>query len=211
MEKIRRALLSVSDKTGLVPFAQTLGAAGVELISTGGTAKALREAGLAVKDISEHTGFPEMLDGRVKTLHPKVHGGLLYIRGNASHEAAAREHGIQPIDLVVVNLYPFEQTVAKPNVSLHDAIENIDIGGPSMLRSAAKNHDSVTVIVDPMDYAEVSSQITESGDTTLELRRKLAAKVFARTAAYDGAIASHLQKEFNSTNVALPPVMNLVA
>ncbi len=199
MEKIRRALLSVSDKTGLVPFAQTLVAAGVELISTGGTAKALREAGLAVKDISEHTGFPEMLDGRVKTLHPKVHGGLLYIRGNAGHEAAVREHGIQPIDLVVVNLYPFEQTVANPNVSLHDAIENIDIGGPSMLRSAAKNHDSVTVIVDPADYAEVAKQVSESGQTTLALRRKLAAKVFARTAAYDGAIAAHLAKEFSES------------
>jgi phosphoribosylaminoimidazolecarboxamide formyltransferase/IMP cyclohydrolase len=198
MEKIRRALLSVSDKTGLLPFAQTLAAAGVELISTGGTARALREAGLTVKDISEHTGFPEMLDGRVKTLHPKVHGGLLYIRGNAAHEAAARAHGIQPIDLVVVNLYPFEETVAKPNVALHDAIENIDIGGPSMLRSAAKNHDSVTVIVDPADYAEVGKQISETGQTTLTLRRKLAAKVFARTSAYDGAIASHLNKEFAS-------------
>ena len=197
MEKIRRALLSVSDKTGLVPFAQTLAAVGVELISTGGTARALRDAGLAVKDISEHTGFPEMLDGRVKTLHPKVHGGLLYIRGNAGHEAAVREHGIQPIDLVVVNLYPFEQTVAKPNVSLHDALENIDIGGPSMLRSAAKNHDSVTVIVDPADYAEVAKQIAESGQTTLGLRRKLAAKVFARTSAYDGAIAAHLTKAFS--------------
>src|SRR5690348_14667211 len=197
MAKIQRALLSVSDKTGLVPFAQTLAAAGVELISTGGTARALRDAGLAVKDISEHTGFPEMLDGRVKTLHPKVHGGLLYIRGNAGHEAAVREHGFQPIDLVVVNLYPFEQTVAKPNVSLHDAIENIDIGGPSMLRSAAKNHDSVTVIVDPADYAEVAKQIAESGQTTLELRRKLAAKVFARTSAYDGAIAAHLTKAFS--------------
>lgn len=196
MEKIRRALLSVSDKTGLVPFAQTLAAAGVELISTGGTAKALRETGLKVKDISEHTGFPEMLDGRVKTLHPKVHGGLLYIRGNESHESAVRAHDIQPIDLVVVNLYPFEQTVAKPNVSLHDAIENIDIGGPSMLRSAAKNHDSVTVIVDPADYAETAKQISESGQTTLALRRKLAAKVFARTSAYDGAIAAHLNKEF---------------
>jgi phosphoribosylaminoimidazolecarboxamide formyltransferase / IMP cyclohydrolase len=199
MEKIRRALLSVSDKTGLVPFAQTLAAAGVELISTGGTARALREAGLAVKDISEHTGFPEMLDGRVKTLHPKVHGGLLYIRGNQTHEAAVRAHDIQPIDLVLVNLYPFEQTVAKPNVSLHDAIENIDIGGPSMLRSAAKNHDSVTVIVDPADYAEVARQISETGQTTLALRRKLAAKVFARTSAYDGAIAAHLAKEFSGS------------
>src|ERR1041384_4316926 len=154
MEKIRRALLSVSDKTGLVPFAQTLSAAGVELLSTGGTAKALREAGLTVKDISEHTGFPEMLDGRVKTLHPKVHGGLLYIRGNATHEAAVKKHEIKPIDLIVVNLYPFEQTIAKPNVTLEEAIENIDIGGPAMLRSASKNHDSVTVIIDPIDYAE---------------------------------------------------------
>jgi phosphoribosylaminoimidazolecarboxamide formyltransferase/IMP cyclohydrolase len=138
-----------------------------------------------------------MLDGRVKTLHPKVHGGLLFIRGNESHEAAVRSHGIEPIDLVVVNLYPFEQTVAKPDVTLHDAIENIDIGGPSMLRSAAKNHESVTVVVDPMDYDEVAAQITANGNTTLELRRKLAAKVFARTAAYDGAIAAHLQKVFN--------------
>jgi phosphoribosylaminoimidazolecarboxamide formyltransferase/IMP cyclohydrolase len=215
MAKIQRALLSVSDKAGLVPFAQTLAAAGVELISTGGTARALREAGLTVKDISEHTGFPEMLDGRVKTLHPKVHGGLLYIRGNASHEAAAQAHGIPPIDLVVVNLYPFEQTVAKPNVSLHDAIENIDIGGPSMLRSAAKNHDSVTVIVDPADYAEAAGQIQAAGDTTPELRRKLAAKVFARTAAYDAAIASHLQKEFKTVPAdgaaALPPSLTIAA
>ncbi len=196
MAKIQRALLSVSDKTGLVPLAQALTAAGIELISTGGTARALREAGLVVKDISEHTGFPEMLDGRVKTLHPKVHGGLLFIRGNAKHEAAVQEHNIQPIDLVVVNLYPFEQTVARPDVPLHDAIENIDIGGPSMLRSAAKNHESVTVVVDPLDYAEVAGQIQATGNTTLELRRKLAAKVFARTAAYDAAIAAHLQKEF---------------
>jgi phosphoribosylaminoimidazolecarboxamide formyltransferase/IMP cyclohydrolase len=204
MLKIKRALLSVSDKTGLVSFAQTLTAAGVELISTGGTARALRDAGLAVKDISEHTGFPEMLDGRVKTLHPKVHGGLLYIRGNETHEAAVKAHDIAPIDLVVVNLYPFEQTVAKPNVALHDAIENIDIGGPSMLRSAAKNHDSVTVVVDPADYAEVAVQIKASGNTTLEFRRKLAAKVFVRTAAYDAAIAAHLQKEFSADKNALP-------
>ena len=204
MTKIIRALVSVSDKTGLVPFAQILAKAGVEIISTGGTAKTLREAGLKVKDISEHTGFPEMLDGRVKTLHPKVHGGLLFIRGNASHEAAVQAHGISPIDLVVVNLYPFEATVAKPGVSLHDAIENIDIGGPSMLRSAAKNHDSVTVVVDPLDYAEVAKQISETGGTTLELRRQLAAKVFARTAAYDGAIASHLQKEFKVGQVSSP-------
>jgi phosphoribosylaminoimidazolecarboxamide formyltransferase/IMP cyclohydrolase len=204
MNKISRALLSVSDKTGLLPFAQTLAAAGVELISTGGTAKALRDAGLTVKDISEHTGFPEMMDGRVKTLHPKVHGGLLYIRGNAQHEAAARQHDITPIDLVVVNLYPFEATVAKPNVSLHDAIENIDIGGPSMLRSAAKNHDSVTVIVDPADYIAVAEAIKASGNTTLEQRRALAAKVYARTAAYDAAIAAHLEKAFNPATLSLP-------
>ena len=202
MAKIQRALLSVSDKSGLLAFAQTLAAAGVELISTGGTAKALRDAGLTVKDISEHTGFPEMLDGRVKTLHPKVHGGLLYIRGNAEHEAAVREHAIAPIDLVVVNLYPFEATVAKPNVSLHDAIENIDIGGPSMLRSAAKNHDHVTVIVDPKDYEEVATLVKTTGETTLSLRRKLAAKVYARTAAYDAAIAAHLEKAFSEQPLA---------
>jgi phosphoribosylaminoimidazolecarboxamide formyltransferase/IMP cyclohydrolase len=204
MSKMQRALISVSDKTGLIPFAQILAQAGIEIISTGGTAKTLREAGLKVKDISEHTGFPEMLDGRVKTLHPKVHGGLLFIRGNANHEAAAKAHGIPPIDLVVVNLYPFEQTVAKPNVNLHDAIENIDIGGPSMLRSAAKNHDSVTVVVDPLDYSEVANQISANGDTTLELRRKLAAKVYARTAAYDGAIAAHLSSEFKIQSPELP-------
>ncbi|HKW31335.1 MAG TPA: bifunctional phosphoribosylaminoimidazolecarboxamide formyltransferase/IMP cyclohydrolase, partial [Verrucomicrobiae bacterium] len=211
MAKIQRALLSVSDKTGLVPLAQALAAAGVELISTGGTARTLREAGLTVKDISDHTGFPEMLDGRVKTLHPKVHGGLLFIRGDAKHEAAVREHGIPPIDLVVVNLYPFEQTVAKPGVSLHDAIENIDIGGPSMLRSAAKNHDSVTVVVDPRDYEEVADQIKANGDTTLELRRKLAARVFARTAAYDAAIAAHLDSEFRIRNSELPESLTVSA
>jgi phosphoribosylaminoimidazolecarboxamide formyltransferase/IMP cyclohydrolase len=209
--KIQRALLSVSDKTGLIPLAQILAANGVELLSTGGTAKALREAGLLVKDVSEHTGFPEMLDGRVKTLHPKVHGGLLYLRGNAGHEGAVKLHGIVPIDLVVVNLYPFEATVAKPGVSLHDAIENIDIGGPSMLRSAAKNHDSVTVLVDPFDYAEVAGEITRSGGTTLELRRRLAAKVFARTAAYDAAIAAHLQRSFATDQNLLPPVLTLSA
>jgi phosphoribosylaminoimidazolecarboxamide formyltransferase/IMP cyclohydrolase len=198
MERIQRALLSVSDKTGLVPLAQALAAAGVELLSTGGTAKALREAGLQVTDLSAYTGFPEMLDGRVKTLHPMVHGGLLYIRGNAAHEAAVRQHGIRAIDLVVVNLYPFEQTVARPNVTLHDAIENIDIGGPSMLRSAAKNHESVTVVVDPADYGVVAEQIKAQGNTTLELRRRLAAKVFARTAAYDGAIAAYLAKAFGA-------------
>ena len=213
MPKIHRALLSVSDKTGLVPFAQTLAAAGIELISTGGTAKALRDAGLTVMDLSDYTGFPEMLDGRVKTLHPKVHGGLLYLRGNAEHEATAAKHGIPPLDLVVVNLYPFEQTVAKPNVSLHDAIENIDIGGPSMLRSAAKNHASVTVITDPADYAEVAAQIQSTGETTLDLRCRLAARVFARTAAYDAAIATHLAAAFAPAGEAapLPPALTINA
>src|ERR1035438_6813098 len=191
MEQMQRALLSVSDKTGLVSLARVLAAAGVELISTGGTARALREAGLTVTDLSAYTGFPEMLDGRVKTLHPKVHGGLLYLRGNANHEAAVSAQGIQPIDLVVVNLYPFEMTVARPDVTLQEAIENIDIGGPSMLRSAAKNHESVTVVVDPADYEVVGEQIKLTGGTTLELRRMLAAKVFARTAAYDAAISAH--------------------
>src|SRR5689334_16255552 len=206
MARIQRALLSVSDKTGLIPFAKTLVRSGVELVSTGGTAKALREQGISVIDLSAYTGFPEMLDGRVKTLHPKVHGGLLYLRGHAGHEAAVRQHGIQPIDLVVVNLYPFEQTVARPAVTLHEAIENIDIGGPSMLRSAAKNHESVTVIVDPADYAIVAEQITATGNTTLELRCRLAAKVFARTAAYDAAIASYLNQAFQpASETALPP------
>jgi phosphoribosylaminoimidazolecarboxamide formyltransferase/IMP cyclohydrolase len=211
MAKMQRALVSVSDKMGLVAFAQILAQAQIEILSTGGTAKMLREAGVPAKDISEHTGFPEMMDGRVKTLHPKVHGGLLYIRGNEKHEAAAREHGIAPIDLVVVNLYPFEQTVARPGVSLHDAIENIDIGGPSMLRSAAKNHDSVTVVVDPADYNEVAKQISENGNTTLELRRKLAAKVFARTAGYDAAIAAHLSAEFKTQTSGLPTSLAVLA
>ncbi len=196
MASIQRALLSVFDKTGLVPFAQTLAAAGVELISTGGTARILRQAGLAVQELSDFTGFPEMLDGRVKTLHPKVHGALLYLRGNPVHEEAVRQHCIRPIDLVVVNLYPFEQTVAKAGVTLADAIENIDIGGPAMLRSAAKNHEFVTVVTDPNDYAEVAGQIRAEGATTMALRRKLAAKVYARTSAYDAAIAAHLPALF---------------
>src|SRR2546426_10219544 len=181
MERTQRALLSVSDKAGLAPLAQTLAAAGVELISTGGTARALREAGLKITDLSAYTGFPEMLDGRVKTLHPKVHGGLLYLRGNAAHEAAVRQHGIQPIDLVVVNLYPFEQTVAKPDVTLEEAIENIDIGGPSMLRSAAKNHARETVVAGPRDYDDGAAQIRAQGNTSLGLRQTLAARAFART------------------------------
>ena len=202
MPNIARALISVFDKSGLIPFAQTLAQAGVELISTGGTAKALREQGLRVTDLSAWTHFPEMLDGRVKTLHPKVHGGLLYRRGNPEHEAAVKEHQIQAIDLVVVNLYPFEQTIAKPGVTLEEAIENIDIGGPSMLRSAAKNHESVTVVVDPCDYEEVAAQIKAAGETTLALRRRLAARVYARTAAYDARIADYLTRTFANLDTA---------
>ena len=195
MSQIRRALISVSDKTGLVEFVRGLHQLGVEIISTGGTARAVKAAGVPVREISEFTGFPEMMDGRVKTLHPKVHGGLLFIRGNAEHEAAAAKHGIKPIDLVVVNLYPFEKTVAKPDVTLHDAIENIDIGGPSMLRSAAKNHASVTVIVDPADYAPVLAEMqANAGDTLPATRSCLAVKVFATTSRYDGAIAAFLGK-----------------
>jgi phosphoribosylaminoimidazolecarboxamide formyltransferase / IMP cyclohydrolase len=210
MAKMQRALLSVFDKTGLIPLARVLKEAGVELISTGGTAKALREDGLLVTDLSAYTDFPEMLDGRVKTLHPKIHGGLLYIRGNAEHEKTIKKHSIQPIDLVIVNLYPFEQTIAKPNVTLHDAIENIDIGGPSMLRSAAKNHESVTVVIDPSDYGEIAEQIAAQGETTLELRRRLAAKVFARTSAYDALIAGYLARTYGLADAsALPQALGI--
>ena len=191
---IQRALLSVSDKTGLVEFAKFLAGKGVELISTGGTAKALREAGVKVMELSDYTGFPEMMDGRVKTLHPKVHGGLLQRRDLETHRQQAKQHGIPTIDLVVVNLYPFEQTVAKTDCTTELAIENIDIGGPSMLRSAAKNHDSVTVVVDPGDYAVVQKEMEKAGDTTAETRRKLAAKVFRHTSHYDHLISSYLTR-----------------
>lgn len=192
--KIARALLSVSDKTGIVEFARALSAAGIELVSTGGTAKAIKDAGLAVRDISDLTGFPEMMDGRVKTLHPNVHGGLLYVRGNADHESARDTHSIAPIDLVVVNLYPFEATVAK-GADHATAIENIDIGGPAMIRSAAKNHASVTVIVDPADYAPVLEELSSRGGTSLATRSRLAAKAYARTAAYDAAISNWFADE----------------
>ena len=196
MSKIQRALISVSDKTGLVEFAGELHRLGVEIISTGGTARTLKEAGVPVIEISEFTGFPEMLDGRVKTLHPKVHGGLLCVRGNAEHEKQAAARGIKPIDLVVVNPYPFEKTVAKPDVTLHEVIENIDVGGPSMLRSAAKNHGSVTVVVDPADYPAVLREMgAHSGGTSETFRARLAVKVFETTSRYDGAIATFLGKE----------------
>ncbi|MES2996011.1 MAG: bifunctional phosphoribosylaminoimidazolecarboxamide formyltransferase/IMP cyclohydrolase [Verrucomicrobiota bacterium] len=197
---ITRALLSVSDKTGLADFAKSLHDRGVELLSTGGTAKALRDSGLPVIDVSEYTGAPELFDGRVKTLHPKVHGGLLHRRDDKNHVAQAKKHEIPPIDLVVVNLYPFEETVAKPDVSLEEAIENIDIGGPSMLRSAAKNHSHVTVIVDPADYSRVIAEMDENdGDTTKGLREQLAVKVFMRTSQYDAAIANFLGQSRTGT------------
>jgi phosphoribosylaminoimidazolecarboxamide formyltransferase/IMP cyclohydrolase len=184
-----RALLSVSDKTGLIDLARGLAERGWELVSTGGTARAIRDAGLAVRDVAEVTGFPEMLDGRVKTLHPAVHGGLLARRDLDEHMAALREHGITPIDLVAVNLYPFRETVARAGVTREEAIEQIDIGGPSMLRSAAKNHESVWVLVDPEDYPQALAAI-DAGEADVELRRRLAEKVYAHTAAYDAAIAS---------------------
>ncbi len=195
MRKITRALISVSDKTGVVELASGLLALGVELVSTGGTAKLLRENALKVRDVSDLTGFPEMLDGRVKTLHPKVHGGLLAIRSNPQHQAQVKEHGIEPIDMVVVNLYPFEKTALKPGVGLEELIENIDIGGPSMLRSAAKNFEDVTVVVDAADYPKVLGELQSNrGSISRETRAALARKAFATTAAYDGAISTALQK-----------------
>ena len=190
MEKIARALLSVSDKTGLVDFARGLSARGVELISTGGTAKALREAGLKVTDVAEITQSPEMMDGRVKTLHPKIHGGLLAVRGKDSHEQALKDHAIPKIDLLAVNLYPFESTAAS-GADFAACVENIDIGGPALIRAGAKNHASVTVIVDPADYLRVLDEMEKNGGaTTTEFRKELAAKAFARTGAYDAAIGS---------------------
>ena len=192
---VKKALISVSDKTGLVPFARRLAQAGVEIISTGGTASLLKEAGIPVIGISEVTGFPEILDGRVKTLHPNIHSGLLAVRDNEAHQRQLEELQIEPIDLVVVNLYPFKQTIAKPDVTYAEAIENIDIGGPTMLRSAAKNHAFVTVVVDAADYEQVAEEIEANRDTTLETRRRLAAKVFRHTAAYDALISRYLSEQ----------------
>ncbi|WNB91817.1 bifunctional phosphoribosylaminoimidazolecarboxamide formyltransferase/IMP cyclohydrolase [Bacillus sp. NEB1478] len=189
---IKRALISVSDKNGLIPFAEKLAKHGVEIISTGGTKKALQDADIPVIGISEVTGFPEIMDGRVKTLHPKIHGGLLAVRDNETHQKAMQENEIAPIDLVVVNLYPFKETVAKEDTTFADAIENIDIGGPSMLRSAAKNHRYVTVVVDPKDYEKVETELENAGAVSEETRRRLAAKTFRHTAAYDALIAEYL-------------------
>ncbi|HHY20930.1 MAG TPA: bifunctional phosphoribosylaminoimidazolecarboxamide formyltransferase/IMP cyclohydrolase [Bacilli bacterium] len=194
---VKRALVSVSNKDGVIPFVQALSDLGVEIVSTGGTSKALEEAGIPVIGISEVTGFPEILDGRVKTLHPNIHGGLLAMREREEHLAQLAEHNITPIDLVVVNLYPFQETIAKPDVTFADAIENIDIGGPSMLRAAAKNHAHVAVVVDPQDYETVIAELKAGGEVTEETRRKLAAKVFRHTAAYDALIAEYLTNETN--------------
>jgi phosphoribosylaminoimidazolecarboxamide formyltransferase/IMP cyclohydrolase len=216
MSKIQRAILSVTDKSGLVEFARKLSDMRVELISTGGTAKLLRDSGIRVKDISELTGFPEMLDGRVKTLHPKVHGGILHRRENASHRTAVAEHGIQPIDMVVVNLYAFEKTAATPGVHFEELIENIDIGGPSMIRSAAKNFQDVAVVTSPADYTSIAEEMAKSGgELSAATKWRLAQKAFATTAAYDSAIASTLERvsvngrvDFHP-EVRFPPTLRL--
>src|SRR6201993_4136840 len=201
---IRRAILSVTDKTGLIDFAQKLADMGVELISTGGPAKLLRDSGITVKDISELTGFPEMLDGRVKTLHPKVHGGILHRRDDPKHVAAVGEHGIAPIDMVVVNLYAFEKTAAKSGVHFDELIENIDIGGPSMIRSAAKNFHDVAVVTSPADYDALADEMKNSnGELSSETKWRLAQKAFAITAAYDSAIASTLERVHANGNFQL--------
>ena len=194
MGRAQRALISLTDKSGIEDFAGELARLGIEILSTGGTAKKMRDHGIPVKDVAEFTGFPEMLNGRVKTLHPKVHGGLLARRDNPDHLRQMEEHGLQPIDIVAVNLYPFEKTVADPACTLDNAIENIDIGGPTMLRSSAKNFRDVTVIVDPVDYPQVLAELKEHGNTTLKTRFRLAVKVFELTGGYDTAIAAWLRK-----------------
>jgi phosphoribosylaminoimidazolecarboxamide formyltransferase / IMP cyclohydrolase len=194
MSKIERALISVTDKTGIDNFARELLAFGIEVLSTGGTRKVLSQAGLKIREVSDFTGFPEMLDGRVKTLHPRIHGGLLGIRSRKDHLEAMESHGIQPIDLVAVNLYEFEKTVSKPGCMLEDAIENIDIGGPTLLRAAAKNYRFVTVVTDPKDYEEIVKEMKMSGGSVSEATNfRLAKKVFKLTSAYDTAISHYLQ------------------
>ena len=212
MAKIQRAILSVTDKTGLVDFARKLAGMSVELISTGGTAKLLRDSGIQVKDISDLTGFPEMLDGRVKTLHPKVHGGILHRRENPTHRSAVAEHGIQPIDMVVVNLYAFEKTAAKPGVPFEELVENIDIGGPSMIRSAAKNFQDVAVVTSPADYDALAEEMANSGgELSSGTRWRLAQKAFATTAAYDSAIASTLERVNSNGHFELRPAAGFPA
>ncbi|MDH5298042.1 MAG: IMP cyclohydrolase [Desulfobulbaceae bacterium] len=200
MKKIERALISLTDKSGIEGFAKELEALGIDILSTGGTAKKLRDHGIKVTDVSEFTGFPEMLDGRVKTLHPRVHGGILAQRENPAHQEQMAQHGLRPIDIIAVNLYAFDKATAAPGCTLADAIENIDIGGPTMLRAAAKNFHDVTVIVDPADYPVVLAEIKATGNTTLATRFKLCAKVFELTSMYDTAIAAWLGKVDTATN-----------
>jgi phosphoribosylaminoimidazolecarboxamide formyltransferase/IMP cyclohydrolase len=208
--RLRRALISVSDKAGVAEFARALAALGVHILSTGGTAKLLEKEGIAVTEVSAHTGFPEMLDGRVKTLHPTIHGGILARRDSSAHTAALEQHGIAPIDLVVVNLYPFQATVADPDCRLEDAVENIDIGGPAMLRSAAKNHAGVAVVVDPADYPKVLEEVRATGAVGDATRFALATKAFAHTAAYDGAIAAYLSSlDAEGARAAYPRILSL--
>ena len=195
--KITRALISVSDKTGVEEFARFLQEKGVEILSTGGTAKLLKEKGIAVKNVDSHTGHPEIMDGRVKTLHPKIHGGILAVRDNESHQKNMVANGIEPIDLVAVNLYPFKQTIAKPDCLLEDAIENIDIGGPAMVRSSAKNHKFVTIVVNPADYKTVMDEIEKTGSVSQNLRNSLAVKAFAHTAEYDAEITKYLSGKYS--------------
>src|SRR4051812_11345733 len=193
LKPVRRALVSVSDKSGLVEFARALGGFGVEILSTGGTAKALRDAGVEVRDVSDVTGFPEMLDGRVKTLHPRIHGGILAVRDNPEHTRALEEHGIEPIDMVVINLYPFERTIMREDVTLEEAVEQIDIGGPAMVRSAAKNFRDVAVVVSPSHYEEVAEEMRDNdGALSSETRERLAVLAFEHTSAYDTAISDYL-------------------
>ena len=192
--KIKRAIISVSNKIGVVEFAKKLSKAGVEIISTGGTMKAIRAAGVPVTYVSDVTGFPEIMNGRVKTLNPKIHGGILAVRDNPEHVQQMKENEILPIDLVAVNLYPFKMTIQKPNVTLEEAIENIDIGGPAMIRAAAKNFKFVTVVTNPDSYDEIAKMITETGEVNYETRKKLAAEAFAHTADYDTMIAGYLSK-----------------
>ncbi len=195
MARIERAIISVSDKTGIEEFAKKLHEMGVEILSTGGTAKRLKETGIPVMEVSDYTGFPEMMDGRVKTLHPKIHGGILALRDNPEHMKALEEHGMKKIDMIVVNLYPFEQTISRPDVTFEEAIENIDIGGPTMIRAAAKNFKHVVVIVDPADYEGVIEEMKRSGgDVSYQRRLSLAQKVFAHTSHYDSLIAQFLKK-----------------
>ena len=192
--KIKKAIISVSDKTGIVDFAKEISNLGIEILSTGGTAKILRENGIDVIEISDYTGFPEIMDGRVKTLHPKIHGGILALRDNPEHMGKIKELGIEPIDMVVVNLYPFEKTIEKPDATFDDAIENIDIGGPTMIRASAKNFKYVIVIIDPEDYNKVLDEIKTNGDVSYTTRLYLAQKVFERMSNYDGKIAEYLKK-----------------